>query len=202
MSDGNWWMIQDLAFGGTVDSWDKSESVNMENIIAPNTYGIAMKTGLPTGGHYYNTYAAIQFTSTTKEEWDTNKGKDKEYLQAVCPDGWHVPGNYDGKFNQEWLDFKTRNGVDYLVVSDFTYNSPTAFNTYTENANTVDIKGRFFFAGGCSTVRPGGSAGVNYYFRSQGAILGNHVNISIGNSVDETVQTTDKVMIRCVKNFK
>lgn len=197
MSDGNWWMIQDLAFGGTVDSWDKSESVILENVIAPNTYGIAMKTGLPTGGHYYNTYAAVQLTSTTKEEYDTNKGVKKEYLQSVCPDGWHVPGNYNGRFNQEWLDFDIRNGVDYLSVSDFTYNLPTAFNAYTENTNR-----RFYFAGGCSTVRPGGSAGLYYYFRSQGAILGDFPNISIGSSVDETVQTTDKVMIRCVKNFK
>lgn len=199
MADGNWWMIQDLAFGGTLSTWTRNEETGILRpyVIAPDTHGMAIKTGLSTGGHFYNTYAAVQLSNSTMEAYETNKSVDKEYLASICPDGWHLPGNYGGKFNQEWFDFKQKNGLDYETVSGFEYNAPKAFNAYT-----LWMTDRFYLAGGCVTVRPGGIVGTEYFFRTQGALLGDGGKISEGTNTDDAVGTGDQVIIRCIKNFK
>lgn len=199
MSDGNWWMIQDLAYGSVLNSWTQNESIGELGVIAPNTHGMAMKTGISTGGYLYNTFAAIQLSEADETEFNGNKGRYKEFLQALCPEGWHLPGNYDGKFNQEWLDFKAINGTDFTTVSSFEYNDPHAFNAYTEYSDQT-----FSFAGGCAAVRPGGSTSLRYEYRTQGALLGKSTNISIGTSTDDVVGTRqeDRLTIRCVKNYK
>lgn len=195
MNDGNWWMIQDLAYGNVQTTWEEAEygEKGETGRIAPNTHGIAISSGVNTGGYFYNTYAVVQNSTSNQADHDTEKGY-IEFVQGLCPKGWHIPGDYNGIYNQEWIDFKNKVGLEEDIVSAFKYNSPFAFNCYTED------KGSYLLGGGCvitaTTVRG------PWEFRTNGAYLGKDPIIPQGISAGLTVGAETKITIRCVKNFK
>ena len=138
MADGNWWMIQDLAYGNaSTETIFKSNATNMEitNLIASGLYGVCASTGLATGGYLYNGFAALQMGTPSDDKAENDFDKTLTQLSSLCPDGWHLPGNLENTYNQEFiilqnaLQFSNANIME--VLTKFNYNSPTDFNSYT-----------------------------------------------------------------------
>ncbi|MGZ2609374.1 hypothetical protein [uncultured Bacteroides sp.] len=138
MADGNWWMIQDLAYGkasGEGQFYANCDDREPIGFIGQELYGVCMESNLPTGGYLYNTFAAIQLPQGTAEDIKNNTSLAKEYLPSLCPDGWHLPGNKDGKYNEEWsillksTSFTGRNSADF---EQFSYNNATHLNAYNK----------------------------------------------------------------------
>lgn len=198
MADGNWWMIQDLAYGNVLSKWEQNNDLGEINVIIPDTtsHGMATLTGNDTGGHFYNTYAAVQKSTSSYEAFEAEIGKNVEYLQALCPEGWHIPGNYNSKYNQEWIDFRSKVGLEYNAVSSYEYNSAFAFNCYNLYSNN-----QFLYAGGCAIVPLSPLKGP-WVFRTQGALIGDVITIFSGIDVSTTMGNDETILVRCIKDFK
>lgn len=199
MADGNWWMIQDLSYGNasTQDAFDlyglrntiplKSNALNSDIPL----YGLAKETGLVTGGKYYNAHAALQLPGL---EADGDNGSlPYTSLQSLCPDGWHLPGNMDGKFNEEWAILKNE-GVDTNSFLNFKYTSPVDFNAYTESVS----EGTYIFHGGYRAGKMG--LGGFVYLTLPSGILYGSFNVAIDSG--DRILIGYGVPIRCVRNFK
>ncbi len=199
MADGNWWMIQDLSYGNasTQDAFDlyglrntiplKSNALNSEISL----YGLAKETGLVTGGKFYNAHAALQLPGL---EADADNGSlPYTSLQSLCPDGWHLPGNMNGKFNEEW-DILKNEGVNTNSFLNFKYTSPVDFNAYTESIST----GTYIFHGGYRAGKMG--LGGFVYLTLPSGILYGSFNVAIDSG--DRILIGYGVPIRCVRNFK
>lgn len=199
MADGNWWMIQDLSYGNasTQDAFDlyglrntiplKSNALNSDIPL----YGLAKETGLVTGGKYYNAHAALQLPGL---EADGDNGSlPYTSLQSLCPDGWHLPGNMDGKFNEEWATLKNK-GIDTNSFLSFKYFSSIDFNAYTESIS----KGTYIFHGGYRAGKMG--LGGFVYLTLPSGILYGSLNVAIDSG--DRILIGYGVPIRCVRNFK
>lgn len=137
MADDNWWMIQDLAYGNASTENDfrlyfalntvpeKSYTIDASKEL----YGLALGTGLSTGGLLYNAHAALQLPGLPSDK-DTNS-LNYTLLPSICPDGWHLPGNWDGIYNQEWKNLLSKCGSQ-MVFTGMKYNSSKEFNAYTK----------------------------------------------------------------------
>lgn len=193
MNDGNWWMIQDLAYGNVEMTWDKCKVKGELGLIAPGAHGIAISSGKNTGGYLYNTYAVVQSSTSNEEDYNERKGY-IEFMQGLCPKGWHIPGSYNGIYNQEWFDFKEKIGLGNDIASAFDYNAPSAFNCYTKN-------GESFLLGGGRVITMVSLIGP-WEYRANVAYLGQRQIVSSGIDSGQTVDGELQITIRCVKNFK
>lgn len=208
MADGNWWMIQDLAYGNTVSELDYINNwfnTTKINLIESGLYGVAISSGLSTGGYLYNTFATIQLGGATYAELEVEVALEKkyEYLQGLCPKGWHYPGNVDRKYNKEWTDLQQMAKINLNSFHDFSlfdYNDPYSFNAYTQSGA---FGNSLLFAGGCVVVQDGMDADPE--FRSQS--IRAHENsrysgISITNHIGVSSRGDTKIPTRCLRNFK
>ncbi len=102
MTDGRYWMIEDLRFGGTTDavatknifSTDNPANTGMLGEYIPGLYGDMVNityngtsdiTTPRTGrGYFYNWRAAVQ-------QADISTGGAYKETQGIAPSGWHIP---------------------------------------------------------------------------------------------------------------
>ncbi|WP_195374988.1 MULTISPECIES: hypothetical protein [Parabacteroides] len=160
MADGNWWMIQDLAYGTASEMEvfkEKCEEKGKINLIAEGLYGVCTPAGAPTGGYLYNGYAVAQMPEPTHQEALDEIAKDSTQYQSICPDGWHLPGNMNGEYNVEWSTLQKAIKVDNNeeeIMNEFVkfgYNNPNHFGAYNLNVANPNsyFKGETVtFAGG------------------------------------------------------
>ncbi|WP_320889076.1 hypothetical protein [Bacteroides sp.] len=205
MADGNWWMIQDLAYGkasGEGQFYANCDDREPIGFIGPGLYGICMESQLPTGGYLYNTFAAIQLPQGTAEDIRNNVDLTKEYLPSLCPDGWHLPGNKDGEYNKEWsvfLNSTSFTGGNSADFEQFSYTNATHLNAYNKielydadfnKVNTIAFMGGY--VGGRSQNKP--------LFCSLGfaAVEFMCPITTLGDAFANDVA----VPIRCLRNFK
>lgn len=198
MADGNWWMVQDLSFGNasTEDAFDLYGLRNTiplkSNALNPkiSLYGIAKETKLATGGKYYNAHAALQLPGL---ESDAGNGSlSYTYLQSLCPDGWHLPGNME-RFNEEWDNLKNK-GVNTNSFLSFKYTSPIDFNAYTESVSA----GTYIFHGGYRADKMG-LGGFVYLTLPAGILYG---SFNVATDAGDRILIAYGVPIRCLRNFK
>lgn len=196
--DGNWWMVQDLAYGNSTPAWNRTEE-GIINVIGKGTHGMGIETGYSTGGHFYNTYACVQRSEANEHLYDIEAGRPLEYIQALCPSGWHIPGNYNDKYDKEWLDLQDKMQLTYKTISNYEYTNPTALNFYSEVSGKNQY---FYFVGGCAVSKPDRTI-EKYVYRTQGVIFNpTRADISTSIAGGDTFNETDKITIRCIKNFK
>lgn len=206
MADGNWWMIQDLAYGNASTSaefrmyhFDHTTPFKSEAIYPKiELYGIATTNNPSTGGILYNSHAALQLEGLPADL--VNDGADcikYTFLQSLCPDGWHLPGNMDDTFNKEWQNLKDIVGSQ-LSLCDMRYNSPVDFNAYTHAV--VSSKKAYLFHGGyrAGAFYAGGEdAWLTFYTREEEDgqfIVPTQVSGRLNNNIGAP--------IRCLRNFK
>lgn len=132
MADGNWWMIQELAYGKTsslFEFWDLGKEETKIEVIGKDLWGVAYDAGSSFGGFLYNSYAAVQY----KEIWPDNlNGTRNLTVQGLCPKGWHLPGNKNGNWSEEWVQLgKKIEGFSLEKLISYEYYSSFHFNTYT-----------------------------------------------------------------------
>lgn len=199
MADGNWWMIQDLAYGdaSTEEVFDaKCNDKELTHLIGPNLYGVCTSSGQPTGGYLYNAYAALQFKGNGSEEG----GADllRVYLPSLCPDGWHLPGNANGLYNEEWQTFINKTKIDLSSetgLARFSYNNMTAFNAY--NIEPVFSQSISFHGG----YRVGKSSRYDPVdFLTLGIAAGQYGGVF--TEMNERNGSKGRLPIRCLRNFK
>lgn len=199
MADGNWWMIQDLAYGdaSTKEVFDaKCNDKELTHLIGPNLYGVCTSSGQPTGGYLYNAYAALQFEGNASEEG----GADllRVYLPSLCPDGWHLPGNANGLYNEEWQTFINKTKIDLSSetgLARFSYNNMTAFNAY--NIEPVFSQSISFHGG----YRVGKSSRYDPVdFLTLGIAAGQYGGVF--TEMNERNGSEVRLPIRCLRNFK
>lgn len=195
MADGNWWMIQDLAYGNALPVFDEAGQRGETDLIASNTHGLAALSGYDTGGFVYNTYAVVQRSTSTQEAYNIEEGLAVEFTQGLCPDGWHIPGNLNRSYNQEWIYFNAKIGLEYSMVSSYDYNLASAFNCYTLYYNNA-----FLLGGGVAVVQTGGRGPWEY--RTNGTLLGDGKKVYSGFTTLDSMGEKEPITIRCVKNYK
>lgn len=199
MADGNWWMIQDLAYGdaSTEEVFDaKCNDKELTHLIGPNLYGVCTSSGQPTGGYLYNAYAALQFEGNASEEG----GADllRVYLPSLCPDGWHLPGNANGLYNEEWQTFINKTKIDLSSETDltrFSYNNMTAFNAYNI---APDLSHSISFHGGYRVGKSSRFDPVD--FLTLGIAAGQYGGVF--TEMNERNGSEVRLPIRCLRNFK
>ena len=167
MADGNWWMIQDLAYGNPVDIntfLNNCSNTRVLNLIGVGSYGVAIKStnmldGYPTGGLLYNSIAAIQReqATTVDDNSDKDVGRLTEYIQGLCPNGWHFPANMNGVYQLEWVNLLRNANMNQFSASDFmrfTFFDSHDFNAYTYQTYNEDyFKKNIAFHGGYMAYR-------------------------------------------------
>lgn len=201
MADGNWWMIQDLSFGNASSESDfynyyiKDVTPRITNNIETGLYGMAIETGYATGGKFYNSHAALQLPG---KETDLDDGSlSYILLQGICPDGWHLPGNLDGKFNAEWHSFVKKTDAR-LSFTGMIYNSPYDFNAYSKD--NFDINANLYFMhGGYLASKDGPRAPITFLSLY---IMEQNSTVSIGEITRERLTNDIGAPIRCLRNFK
>lgn len=202
MADGNWWMVQDLAYGNasTKEEFD-ANCANQEitGLIEDGLYGVCTSSGLPTGGYLYNAYAALQFKG---DESELGGGDLKrEYLHSLCPKGWHLPGNANKEYNQEWATFIEKTGINLLLVDDIercSYNHPTAFNAYNVEPDRLRV---FTFHGGYRVGKSDRTKPVDFLtlgIAATGVDSVGGIFLELGDRNPNHL----RVPIRCLRNFK
>lgn len=206
MADGNWWMIQDLAYGNvsTPDIYDNySLNEKVINQIETGLYGVCKSTGWATGGYIYNSYAAIQLPQGSRDDYLNGTAVKKTLIQGLCPQGWHLPGNMNGEPNKEWLNMQKVLKWDVTIVSGImkmVYNDSFSFNAYTLN-ETVDKDDKpvdaISFWGGYDSVMANKVA----YFRCLGFSVNDYDNGAVTNP-EFALIVQDAISIRCLRNFK
>lgn len=198
MADGNWWMIQDLAYGNasTKEVFEANcKTATVTNLIAKDAFGVCMKN-IPgaLGGYMYNTYAALQFQSISAVyESDTLL----EYLPGLCPEGWHYPGNVNNEYNKEWSLFVAKTGIDLKSqdILKFEYNNPTSFNAYNFEQGSSYIS----YHGGYIVQRGGRPGNYIYTLCSLGIISSPSYGAILLDA--ENANTPDyKIPIRCIRS--
>lgn len=200
MADGNWWMIQDLAYGhtSTEDEFDdKCQDKAPTNLIKNGAYGVCMKAIPGTfGGYLYNSYAAVQLEVN---EDMYNLSTLLEYLPSLCPEGWHYPGHVDGEINKEWVSFVEKTGIALKSkdILEFEYNNPASFNAYNLELATSFAS----YHGGYAAMRGGRPGNYGYTLYSLGIISSpGYGEIMMDTNNANTPEF--KVPIRCIRNFK
>lgn len=166
MADGNWWMVQDLAYtGGPPTPIDKFYAASLTfgiGDIGEKYHGACAASGQATGGYLYSLYAA--HGDWTQLENRPGQSRLQEDVLGLCPIGWHLPGNKNEKYNQEWITFSDALGkISLSNIVLFDYYSPNSFNAYTTNyvidsGNKItDYKneGTYRFHGGFYTMASG-----------------------------------------------
>lgn len=206
MADGNWWMIQDLAYGekGLQDAFgeDPFYQYHTDYEYMPPTkvgnntyYGAAMKNKPPTGGYLYNIHASFQFTEVLPNDKDYDyegHANTVTLLPSLCPEGWHLPGNLNGRLNDEWLRFYEN--IPNLSIEKFGYNSASEFNAYTFENNWNG----YVFCGGYFSEKERPTKTVSYWALG---ICGNNSNIDPGETKSDRIATDTALSIRCVRNY-
>lgn len=207
MADGNWWMIQDLAYGNASSLVDfKMNSLNKEitGLIETGLYGVC--TSLPEspmGGYLYNAYAVAQIPKPSETDANNEIAKNISQYQSLCPAGWHLPGNIDNIYNQEWNTLQRAIGVDNTKIMDefvkFGYNNPTHFGAYNlklANPTTQFATDNISFAGGLYIAIIAWDLGYGFLgftsIRNLGAIT------NTGQAFPPQIGAP----IRCLRNFK
>lgn len=200
MADGNWWMVQDLAYGNTVSSIEyDSKCLNGEtsNLIADGLYGVCRKSDLATGGNFYNGYAVHQMKNQTYT--DVDKGSNIEYVPGICPSGWHLPGNMANQYNKEWFIFVDMTGIQLAAndIKRFEYLNSRDFNAYTEEEAYASIN----FHGGVVTTKDGRFDPI--VFRTMGITSSKLFPQIAGIIVDHVDNFKGyPYPVRCIKNYK
>lgn len=199
MADGNWWMVQDLAYGNVSSSADFAVNCtdqNVTNLIGTGLYGVAVSSEVPLGGHFYNAYAALQFKGEASDEGV--RDLQTVYLPSLCPKGWHLPGNANNSYNEEWLTFIDKTKIDLYSDTDLTrfgYNDMTAFNAYNiepELSHTIN------FHGGYRAGKSDRFSSVD--FLTLGIAIGAYGGVF--TQISERNGNNVKIPIRCLRNFK
>lgn len=199
MADGNWWMVQDLAYGNVSSSADFAVNCtdqNVTNLIETGLYGVAVSSEVPLGGHFYNAYAALQFKGEASDEGV--RDLQTVYLPSLCPEGWHLPGNANNSYNEEWQTFIDKTKIDLYSDTDLTrfgYNDMTAFNAYNielEFSHTIN------FHGGYRAGKSDRFSSVD--FLTLGIAVGAYGGVF--TLISERNSNNVKIPIRCLRNFK
>lgn len=205
MADGNWWMIQDLAYGNasSEDSFDLYALRNTvplkSTALDPNLslYGLAKENGFSTGGKLYNGHAALQLPGLEADAGnDGNNSLAYTLLQGICPDGWHLPGNIDNRFNEEWSNLVNK-GMDMNAILGFKYNSSTDLNAYTEITSLG--ADNYMFHGGYLAGKPTLAKPIEFLTLYTGVLFGTY---SIGKDKGSRIDLSLGAPIRCLRNFK
>lgn len=170
MADGNWWMIQDIAYKDPAKELTPISEFNDVALTSAgqvgigalgNFYGTCCSSNEKTGGYLYTPAAAIAVQSGLIDNLP-EETRNQENVIGVCPQGWHLPGNKDGEWNKEWTVL-TENMVPVKAVtfSMFDYFDEKHFNAYTTTYVRMNDKGddveyknehTFRFHGGYTTV--------------------------------------------------
>lgn len=171
MADGNWWMIQDLAYKNPnkeltpIDEFRNTAILSSlflgQGALDDNFYGTCCSSNEKTGGYLYTPEAAIaDYTGLINAPNATNQ---EENILSVCPSGWHLPGNKDLEWNKEWSTLTDYIApVDVTSFSMFDYFNDKHFNAYTttwvgmqDHGNEVEFKreNTFRFHGGYFTAK-------------------------------------------------
>lgn len=206
MADDNWWMIQDLAYGNiSTQAVFEANCTDREltHFIGFDLYGICMKSLKATGGYLYNTYAAIQLPQGTAEDHKNEVALNTEFIQGLCPQGWHLPGNISGAANKEWVNLQTVSKLNVTRPDDwmeFGYNNAVHFNGYNL-IETTDSYGdkvnAIAFHGGYGS----GYITRKITFCSLGFVTTDYENGSV-TDISIAIPEDYAVPIRCVRNFK
>lgn len=206
MADDNWWMIQDLAYGNasTKAVFDaNSDDREITHLIGSDLYGVCVSSELPTGGYLYNTYAAIQLPQGTKEDNANKVALNTEFVQSLCPAGWHLPGNINGVANKEWNYLQTILKIDVTTPDGwmkFGYNNASHLNGYnlieTVDDNGTDVNAIAFHGGYES-----GNISRVLTFCSLGFVTTDYENGTV-TDIGYAIPVSYAVPIRCVRNFK
>ncbi len=208
MADDNWWMIQDLAYGeASTTAVFEASCTNREstNLIGTGLYGVCMKpeSRKATSGYLYNRYAAIQLPQGTTEDHQNRVALNTEFIQGLCPQGWHLPGNINGTANKEWVNLQTVLKMDVTRPDgwmEFGYNNAVHFNGYNliktvdNSGNSVDA---IAFHGGYES----GNLDRKMTFCSLGFVTTDYENGAV-TDIGYAIPETYAVPIRCVRNFK
>ena len=206
MADGNWWMIQDLAYGeqglknafseDAILDYDGYYSESPVTKVGSNTYfGAAMESGKSTGGYLYNTHAALQFTEIVIDDRGADYpgfGLKHQLIPSLCPEGWHLPGNLKDELNYEWISFCDK--IPGLSLGKFDYNSAENFNAYTD-----DGSGTYNFHGGYYPAKSNRNKPVSYCT----LLISEEYSINdiyVGTEVSDRTDTSEAYPIRCVRN--
>lgn len=206
MADGNWWMIQDLAYGNASSLVDfKMNSLNKEitDLIETGAYGVCTSSENPMGGYLYNAYAVAQIPEPSETDANHEIAKNISQYQSLCPAGWHLPGNIDNIYNEEWNTLQRAIGVDNTKIMDefvkFGYNDPTHFGAYNlklANPTTMFAADNISFAGGLYIAIVAWDLGYGFLgftsIRNLGAIT------NTGQAFPPQIGAP----IRCLRNFK
>lgn len=199
MADGNWWMVQDLAYGQISSNADfVANCTNQEitNLIGAGLYGVSVSSNLPTGGHLYNAYAALQFRGVDSDAGGPDLHK--VYLPSLCPEGWHLPGNANGAYNEEWQIFIDKTKIDLYSNTDlarFGYNDMTAFNAYNMEPDFSQV---ISFHGGYRAGQNDRFSPID--FLTLGIAVGPYGGVF--KQISERNNNKVKIPIRCLRNFK
>lgn len=196
LADGNWWMIQDLAFGNVVDEATFAahcDDKDYTGSIATDAYGVATETGK---GHNYNVFAALQM-AVDPDDASKSNGANYEFIKGLCPDGWHLPGNMDMEFNKEWILFCSELELDLTSVDGITryeYNAPKDFNAYTY---VNFASNAICFHGGYMVDRENRFKPIDY------RILGPFIpDIGLSDNFMDAFISNLQIPVRCVRDFK
>lgn len=206
MADGNWWMIQDLAYGNasTTNIYDNYSSSKMvTDQIATGAYGVCKSSGNATGGYIYNSYAAIQLPQGTGADHNSGTAQKTEFVQGLCPDGWHLPGNINSEFNEEWMILQKTLKWDVTKSDDMmkmVYNDAYHFNAYTMDT-TIDadfnpVKSISFWGGYTSALVSKVPTFMSLGFSAN--TMDNGTVVDPGAAL--VIQSA--IPIRCLRNFK
>jgi uncharacterized protein (TIGR02145 family) len=184
MEDRNYWMVQDLRYGGATDAcankttFDTDRTHNYFQDIQTNRFGTdtygECRCGRESGrGYYYDWAAAMQSPwaysfsplNHPKGTWCTAGADEPAYeVQGLCPDGWHLPAAYD--FVQ--LD-KALNGADKGMTRDGDEASLRTWNEKFEihgiNGYTGSMEGTIYGVGSDDPTY-GWSGGENDFWTS------------------------------------
>lgn len=206
MADGNWWMIQDLAYGNTSGEgqfYANTDKRTPLDFIGTGLYGVSMLSTKATGGHLYNRYAAIQLPQGTPEDNANKVALNTEFIQSLCPTGWHLPGNIHKSANVEWIKLQTVLNIDVTKPDGwmkYGYNNALHFNGYNL-IETTDMIGNpvnaIAFHGGYES----GMVDRKLTFCSLGFVTTNYENGTI-TEIGYAIPENYAVPIRCLRNFK
>lgn len=181
MADGNWWMIQDLAYSETSPT-PISNFMNIavmgsvlsgQGSLGSKIFGACCISDEDTGGYLYSRDAAIAIKDGLISTPDETKNQ--ENILGVCPVGWHLPGNRESLWNREWV-LLTEKIVPVTVntISKYGYYDSKDFNAYT--TTYVDVKsdnsGVEYKKGGNTYRFHGGYTTVSLYYLSLGVKIG------------------------------
>lgn len=216
MADGNWWMVQDLAYGNasTISEFKANGTdADITNLIETGLYGVCTPAETPTevsptrvsptGGYLYNGYAVAQKPQPTENDAINQVFKSISQHQSLCPDGWHLPGNMNNSYNEEWATLQNAIGVSNTDIMKecvkFGYNNPThlgAYNLKLANPTSMFSADNVTFAGGLFAAIV--SFDVQYGFLGFTSVR----NLGATTDTGAGCPVRIGVPIRCLRNFK